>query len=270
MFKINEYQSNKIILFVKKKEAKMIKQKSKSIEVSKDEKCNIVFYIKSKVAFIRRKSKKFLKVYFSLPHSWVSIIILVFCFVCFWISVYYYKDNELMSSIYANIFAGLITGLVVSLISLIKGISLYITQNKIKWLNEIHKECIAFIKESKKLYFSKEGDFASEEEKYDKIYEVLCLGQNVNTSITQGQFNDVYPFNTYEYANKKLKYDAIEHSKINSSLRDKIINIDVSKTTNREYIELFKEMDDSIYMLNGTIIGKIKELEIKNKVINIT
>lgn len=208
--------------------------------------------------------------YFSLPHSWVSIIILIFCFVSLWVSVYYYKDNELMSSIYANIFAGLITGLVVSLISLIKGISLYITQNKIKWLNEIHKECLVFIKESKKIYFSKEGDFSSEEEKYDKIYELLCLGHNVNTSITQGQFNDVYPFNTYEFANKKLKYDAIEQSKINSDLRDKIINIDVSKTTNREFIDLFKGMDHSICMLNGTIIGKIKELEIKNKVINIT
>lgn len=245
-------------------------QKNEIKKINNDNCSDRFFYIKLKLSFIRKKFKKILKTYFSLPHIWVSIIILIFSLISLKISVCYYKDNELISSVFANIFAGLITGLVISLISLIKGISLYITQNKIKWLNEIHNECLEFIKESQKIYFSKEGDFSSEEEKYDKIYDLLCLGENVNLSISQGQFNEVYPFNTYKFVKKTLKYDAIEQSQINSGLRDKIIAIDISIITNRELRDLFKAMDYSIHTLNSSIINKIEQLELKNKTINIT
>ncbi len=230
---------------------------------------NKLFYIKLKFSFISKKCKKFVRTYFTLPHIWISIIILILSFITLGMSIYY-KDSNFLSSICANIFAGLITGLVISLISLVKGMSLYITQNKIKWLKMIHNQSLEFLSESKKMYFSKNTDFLTPEEKYDKIYDLLCLGNEICVSISQGQYYDIYPFDTYKFSKKNLKFDAIEQQKNNLELREQIINLDILVIDSIDLKELFQAMETAIFSLNVNVLDKIKQLEIKNKAVNIT
>lgn len=228
-----------------------------------------LLYKKIKVSFIIKKIINFIKIYFTLPHIWISLIILILTFVALWLSIYY-KSDSYLSSIYISVFTGLMTGLALSLISLIKSISLYITQNKINWLEMVHEQCLNYISESRKMYFSKKTESLTENEKYDKIYDLLCLGNDICVFISQGQYNDIYPFDTYKYSKKKLKFDTLQQQKNNFKLREKIVHLDISKINNKSIRELFKEMDNEIFNLNKNVLDRKKQLEIKNKTINIT
>lgn len=217
--------------------------------------------------FIKKYFEKFLKSYFLLPHIWVLIIILLFSCLFLILSIYYKDVNPFVSSIYANIFAGLLTGVVLSLMSSIKAISLYRTESQIKWLDKIHNECRKFLIESKKLYFQKK--FESDVAKYDAVYDLLCLGNDISVIISQGQFNDTLPFNTYKYCKKKLNFDVIEQQDKNSLLRDDIIELE-SIIDSVDCRKLFKDMDDAIFKLNSSVLDKKRQLEIKVKAINLT
>ncbi|MBP3920742.1 MAG: hypothetical protein J6D28_04175 [Bacilli bacterium] len=240
------------------------KKKVKVVEYNK------LYYLKLKVSFLKKRIIKFLKTYFKLPHIWILFIILILSFIFLIVSIYYYKNNDLIFSLCSNMFAGLITGLVISLISSIKEVSLYITNSKIMFLKDVHNQCLSFVKESRKIYFSKNNDFSSEEEMYDRIYDLLCLGNDVSVSISQSQFNETIAFNAYKFFKKEFKYDSIEYEKINSKLRDQIMEIDVSTLSYKEIRELFKNMDNSIMELNSKVLNKIKELEIKIKATSLT
>ncbi len=56
-----------------------------------------------------------------------------------------------INSIFANVFAGLITGFYVYLITSIRNITSYSLNNKIKWLEELHKESLSFLKMHKEI-----------------------------------------------------------------------------------------------------------------------
>ncbi len=233
-------------------------------------KYNKLYYLKLRVSFMGRRIIKFFKTYFKLPHIWILCIILILSSIFLLVSIHYYKNNDLIFSICSNVFAGLITGLVISLISSIKEIYLYITNSKIAWLYDIHTQCLSFIKESKSLYFFRNSDFSSEEEIYDRVYNLLCLGNDISVSISQSQFNETLPFNAYKFFKKEFYYDSIEHEKINSELRDQVMKIDVSNLSGKKIREQFKQMDNSIMELNSKVLNKIKELEIKMKAAKLT
>ena len=48
---------------------------------------------------------------------------------------------------------------------------------------------------------------------------MLCLENEICVSISQGQYYDIYTFDTYEFSKKNLKFDAIEQQKSNLELR---------------------------------------------------
>lgn len=220
------------------------------------------------VKYILIKIKKIVKTYFTLPHIWVSIIISLLSIVTLYISIQ--ATNELISSIFANIFAGLVTGLVISIISLAKGISLYRTNCKIEWLNDIHNQCLKFFKESNKLYFSKDSTYSSNEEKYDAIYDLASLGNNISVNISQSQFKQNIPFNPYKFFRKHFNFDAVEEQEKNEILRENIMDLDINNLDNKIIREMFKDMEKSIMTLNHDILDKIHIFEIKIKAINIT
>ena len=74
-----------------------------------------------------KKALNNLKLYLSLPHFKITIIILLMAIICGVISLKTYKNNDYISSLLANIFSGIVTGLVINLILTIKSISLYQT-----------------------------------------------------------------------------------------------------------------------------------------------
>lgn len=235
-------------------------EKKKKVKVVK---FNKPYDLKSRISFMKRRIIRFFKTYFQLPHIWILCIIVILSCIFLLISIHYYKNNDLIFSICSNMFAGLITGLVISLISSIKEIYLYITNSKITWLYDIHAQCLNFIKEGKRLYFFRNNDFSSEEELYNRVYDLLCLGNDISVSISQSQFNEILPFNAYKFLKKEFNYDSIEHEKINSELREQVIKIDVSTLSGKKIREQFKQMDNSIMELNSKVLKKIKELEIK-------
>ena len=236
----------------------------------KNVECSKLHLLKLKVTSLQKRIIKFFKIYFKLPHIWILLFILIISFIFLVVSIYYYDNNDLIFSLCSNVFAGLITGLVISLISSIKEISLYILNSKRKWLYELHKQCLMFINESNKLYFLRNKDISSFEELYNKVYDLLCLGNDISVSISQSQFNEILPFNGYKFLKKEFNYDSIEHEKINSELRDQIMEIDVSKLSGKKIREYFKNMDSSIMELNSKILNKIKDLEIKIKASSLT
>lgn len=215
-----------------------------------------------------KKKIKIIKVYFSLPHVWMLIIIMVLSVLFLLLSLV--EKDEFLSSMYANIFSGLLTGVILSLISWIKSVSLYRTHCIINWLENIHKECLKFINESRKVYIANKKQNLSEQEQFDEVYNLLCLGNSINESISQGQYNETFPFDTYKYCKKKLRFDSIKEQTENIKIKEKIQTINISTISKKELKTLFKDMDNSIFTLNKKILDKITELKIKNKVINLT
>ena len=96
------------------------------------------------------------------------------------------------------------------------------------------------------------------------------MENEICVSISQGQYYDIYPFNTYKFSKKNLKFDAIEQQKNNLELREQIINLDISVIDSIDLKELFQAMETAIFSLNMNVLDKIKQLEIKNKAVNIT
>lgn len=212
---------------------------------------------------------KTIKLYASLPHFWITGIILVLSIIACILSVKFMDNNPFLSSIFANIFAGLITGIIISLISTIKSITLYRTECIIIWLESLHKDILQYIKMHRKMIFRKEDDF-NDETLYNHIYDTLCCGHGINTTISQGQFNRTLPFNPYKYMKKHFNYDAINLYNNDEELREKVIRLDVNTMKSKELIDLFAEMEHRLFSLNGNIINHITYLKTRRKAINIS
>lgn len=212
---------------------------------------------------------KNIKLYASLPHFWITGIILVLSIIACIISIKFMSSNPFLSSVFANIFAGLITGIVISLISTIKSITLYRTECIINWLESLHKDILQYIEMHRKMIFRKEDDF-NDEAFYNHIYDTLCCGHGINTTISQGQFNQTLPFNSYEYIKKHFNYDAIKHYKNDENLREKVIRLDVNTMKSNKLIDLFAEMEHRLFSLNVDIINHITYLKARRKAINIS
>ena len=179
------------------------------------------------------------------------------------------KSNPFLSSIFANIFAGLVTGIVISLISTVKSITLYRTESIINWLESLQKDTLRYIKMHRKMIFRKENDF-NNETFYDHIYDTLCYGHDINTTISQGQFNQTLPFNSYKYMKKHFDYDAIDYYENDDELREQVMILDVTTINNKELIDLFSEMDKRLNTLNRDLIKHITYLKTRKKAINIS
>lgn len=212
---------------------------------------------------------KNIKLYASLPHFWITGIILILSIIACIISIKLMSTNPFLSSVFSNIFAGLITGIVISLISTIKSITLYRTECIIIWLESLHKDILQFIEMHRKIIFRREDDL-NDEAFYNHIYDTLCCGHDINTTISQGQFNQTLPFNSYEYIKKHFGYDAIKHYKNDDDLREKVIRLDVNTMKTDELIDLFAEMEHRLFSLNSDIINHITYLKTKMKAINIS
>lgn len=215
-----------------------------------------------------KQARKTIKLYASLPHFWMLGIILVLAIIAYIISNLYMQSNPFLSSLFANIFAGLVTGIVISLISTVKSITLYRIECLIEWLELLHKDIKEYIGMHRKMIMKRQHDF-DDEEFYNHIYDTLCCGNNVNVTISQGQFNHSLPFDPYKYVKNTFKYDAIYYSKKNEKLREQIIGLN-QDVTNNELRDLFKEMDRQLTILNSEIIKHITYLKARRKAINVS
>ena len=119
-----------------------------------------------------------------------------------------------------------------------------------------------------KLISYKEDDFVSKEELYEFIYDVLCFGHNINVKIIQSQFDKSLPFDSYKYFKNSFNYDAIEQIKIDKELGEKIMSLSIADFSKTEIRDIFRDMNYTLSSLNSDIFNKIKDLEIKKKIIN--
>lgn len=216
-----------------------------------------------------KQIRKNIKLYASLPHIWILVIILVLSIIACIISIIFMESNPFLSSVFANIFAGLVTGIVISLISTIKSITLYRTECLIEWFDSLHNDILEYIKMYQKMIFRSQSDF-DDEAFYNHIYDTLCCGNNINVTISQGRFNRSLPFNSYNHMKKKFEYNATNCSENNEKLREQIMLLDVRTVTNNELRDLFKDMDRQLHILNSKIIKHITHLKARKKAINIS
>jgi hypothetical protein len=162
----------------------------------------------------------------------------------------------------------LVTGIAVYIISGVKNIFVYSTEGKIKWLNSIHSDYLSFNNHYKStLQKIGQKEFSSEE-LYNQIYDLLCEGNNIPATIAQSQYDKKLSFNPYKFFLKTLKYDAVQQMKLNNETRDIIMDLDTSRLTPKRFLEIFDNMEHSLFLLNASIISKIKELEITQNISN--
>lgn len=218
---------------------------------------------------LKRVSKK-IKIYMALPHVWILFIVVLLALIMFGLSFVYRETNSFLSSIFANIFAGLLTGVIICLITTIKSISLYRTECKIKWLEDLHKACFNFNSMYNDMLLSGKNKFKSDEDFYEYVYNTLCCGNEVSHIISQSCFKEVLPFDPNKYCKKEFSFDAEETLNDNYILRDKIMEQDISRESITKIIEMFKPMEQQISTLNSKILKKINELKIKQRAITVS
>lgn len=226
------------------------------------------FLLKLKLKNIIKKIKRSIRLFFSLPHLLTTFVVVILAVITLMISSYLQTKEPFVSSVLSNVFAGLVTGIVLCVISSIKAVSLYRTERILSWLNDIHNDFLEFNKLHHKLLFIKAEDFKSENEFYDFTYDVLCVGNNIASKISQDSFDTSLPFNTYNYCKRYFNYDAVVFLKENENIRESVINLDFTTVTQKELRETFYNMEKSLFSLNAKIIAKTRELNAKKNALS--
>ena len=221
------------------------------------------FFIKIKIKSLLKKLLRNIRLFFSLPHLMVTLLVILVAIITLLISMKLKLTAPYASSVLSNIFAGLITGVVLCLVSSVKTVSLYRTERILNWLESINSDYLEFNKSYWNLLFNVIDNCESEDELYDCIYDVLCIGNNLSSRISQGRFDTSLPFNTYKYCKHHFKYDAVKIMEQNNDLRDIIIGVDLSKITKDNLRKLFNEMEKSLSFLNSNVLSKKRELVAK-------
>lgn len=213
-----------------------------------------------------RKSKKFsvgiLQV-MKLPQCVTVLVLFSIAVVVIVVSRTMYITRPFFSSVLSNVFAGLVTGIAICLISGIKNVFHYNTERRIVFLNQVHEKCLAFFNMHHELIAKANRQKVKNENLYNDIYDLLCAGNDIDALIAQSQFDRTQAFNPYEFFKKDMNYDAVEQMKKNESLREEILMVDETALSGKEIIELFADMDKSIFKLNSRVLAKIKEYEIQ-------
>ena len=219
--------------------------------------------------FIRKRTKK-LKLWFSLPHLWVSIIIFLMSLIAIGWSVYLnYIENDYWSSMLANIGGGLLTGLILCLVSGIKQFSIARLRSKEIFLNNIKSKIAEYDAQYCELYekpFCRHTDI---EGLFDFIYETGSLANWVNEYILQASFDELWAVNPREYC-KRLGYDAYALTDKYEALHQNLYLIDVNNPSKKEILSYFDDVNTEQRQLNRIIYHELKVLALKIETINRT
>jgi hypothetical protein len=209
-----------------------------------------------------KKFKSFLeklRIVFSLPNTWISLIILTFAIISMFMSIILNNNgNTFGSSIFSNIFAGLITGFAITVMSNVKSTYLALLEAKRIWLEETHKMIMDFIDTHHQLYSSQK---LSNDERYNLAYDVICRANWVNDRIIQGTFNKVKWFDTSNYFLHKYKYDSLAVSNIMYKCRENVMNIGFLEK--KKTITIFEDIYKLMLRLNHMILDDINTINIK-------
>lgn len=201
-----------------------------------------------------------------LPHVILTIVLVILAAISIILSHNTQQQFPFLSSVLSNVFAGLITGIAICLISGTKNIFNYKTKKTVDFLKEVHEECLTFLNAYKEMIGKAGNTNKSRDGFYDEIYDVLCRGNDIDGTISQSQFNKTLPFNPYKYFKKSLKYDAVEQMKKNELLRDKVLLLNANTVSFKELIGLFADMERNAFLLNGKVLSKINEIEIRQNI----
>lgn len=128
---------------------------------------------------------------------------------------------------------------------------------------ERHKDCLRFLNMHRELIVKMNNQASSDDNLFNSIYDLLCAGNDIDASISQSQFDKTNGFNPYKYFKEELNYDVVEQIKNNQKLREKVLMIDESNISRREVIDLFADMERSVFNLNNLILEKKRKYEIQ-------
>ena len=174
------------------------------------------------------------------------------------------QDN-FVSSIFSNVFAGLITGISICFISGFKSLSIYNIETEINWLEKIHMECIECLSMHKELLSMTLED---REKLYENIYDLICKANSINHLISHSKFNKALYFSPERYCLKKLDYSIFETNELYYSIREKILILDYYTADKKDIRELFKDVINTLFILNGNVINRKDELVIKRNMMS--
>lgn len=198
-----------------------------------------------------------------LPQCVVALILIVLAIISIVSAKILYKANPFLSSLLSNVSAGLVTGISICLISGVKSVCSFDFEQKITFLDLIHQECLKFIK----MY---NGLFHKTEINYEYVYDLLCQLNNIDSLISQSQFDKTKSFNPYTYFKDEFGYDTVSHIKSNNDLREKVLQIDEDNIDIKYVSNLFLNAKESVFGLNVKVLLKIKDYKIKQNLSNKT
>ena len=201
-----------------------------------------------------------------LPQIIMVLILIVISILTIISSCCIQQINPFISSVLSNIFSGLITGIAICLIAGAKNAFHYNTETKIRFLKDVHLACKEFFSAHKALIKKYADKNVSRDNLLNDLYDVMCKGNDIDGIISQSQFNNAIPFNPYKFFVKSLNYDAVERIKRNEILRDSVFSINIETITLKEIIDFFSEMEKNVFILNGKVLSKMREYEIRRNI----
>lgn len=194
----------------------------------------------------------------TFPHFWIEIIISLLASLSMIASIRLYNNGkEFLSSISANIFAGLLTGFILLLITGLKTKNRYKVIKRCEWFQELHNQIRLFwVEESELLKRLTKG---SDQDFYDKAYDTVCSGNDINCMIMNHPKDYVTSINFEKILAKNFGYNALDVSNKCGEIREYIMYSVDDKDYRKNVINKINKYRREINKLNTKIL---KEIEI--------
>ena len=202
---------------------------------------------------IKKQLKRIISVLL-FPYLITCYIIIAFAVVSILLSFYFNANsNDYMSSLFSNIFAGLITGLIICLISGVKQIYKSKLNSQKDWLIKLAEMYQDYNKLYYKLIQAQFTHINDSKDIYDLAYDVGSSANHINCFISQSSFNNTILFDPRKYSVKMLNYDADALVDYYNELRDNIMKLDSIKSSKKETIQCFNDVNRKLINLNHSV-----------------
>ncbi len=202
-----------------------------------------------------------LKLVFSTPSIWVTIVILLLAVVSILLSKSLSdKGYAFKSSVFSNIFAGLVTGLAVSVLSGTKAVFTTYLQEMSKWLQQTSEMILSFESIKHEIVSSSS---LTELEMSDMAYDAISIANEVHLHISHRTFGKTNLFDAKKYFFKHIDYDIEEESDYFNALPDFFNDYEGSNDPRRAIKEKLRELSRKLITINKKIVREVELLEVR-------
>ncbi len=209
---------------------------------------------------MKKLKKVFLKLQvLVMPHAIIIYVAVIVAILLIIFSGVFYNKNQFVSSVLLGIATGVISGIVLLIVTGIKNTWVYMLEEKVKWLDDVHVEILLYMEKGKEYpRFFKENSL---DDCNNYVYDFGADASNINVKISQAQFSKILPFNPDKYFLKKYNYDTYKMTYLIEDLHVTLSNSDESEEflNPKNISKLFKNLNQIMFTLNHDILKDIDD-----------